>query len=576
METAVYLDLIALIPPAVGLSLLFRRRAALHEVKTSTVAAASLYFMSAVTFDLLANLGIGTATIGIWPSLFLLFSTVGFLAASLCYCPESHSVKESVSKTIRTFSFPAYEAALAASLATTALFQGLYLPVSLSLWAVTTWYPTALFLIARRRARTTSVKDMLTILSTTWLGLGLVTLPMTLLATSPVVSGLSLSRGWQVNFVAGSLFYYFTALAVTDPTGLTRLWMNRLVPHTIIELGRRYLIVHDTGNRTCSFLSNTTRSMIESGSKVVVRLTNHPGDSWLFETLTRSDPRFSEWVRNGRLVRLAEGDTSNTAIRVSPGASSTVFIKNLESDDLLNGEPSVEDSTRTKGQMSSEILLLESSKAPRAQLNEFLKRNHDIQVVDLSEPKDYFSAMVNIKHDLLHGAKVLLEYDSTSDLGVVEKFFMEGIAYGEKCVLFTSKSSSLYRAIKGKELVKIVAASSIVSVPEELPDGEVQIPDRELGLVTSIASGLLEDSNSTAVRFVFDSVTELIRGDRWEQLYSGVKQLFELLSLPQATAIFLANKDTLDPKLIGALRAVFSVQMKLDGMGLQIMKLSSA
>jgi len=150
---------------------------------------------------------------------------------------------------------------------------------------------------------------------------------------------------------------------------------------------------------------------------------------------------------------------------------------------------------------------------------------------------------------------------------------MEGIGYAEKCVLFTSKSSKLYRAIKGKELVKIVAASSLVSAPDELPDGEVQIPDRELGLVTSIASDLLENNRTSTLRFVFDSIEELIRGDRWEQQYSGVKQLVELLNVPHATALFLINNGTAEPKFLSSLKGIFPVQMRLDSTGLQVKKL---
>lgn len=579
METAIYLNLIALIPPLVGLALLFRRRAGFLEVKTATVAHANSYFIAAVSFDILTNLGFAWATVGTLFSLFLLFSAVGFLAANLCFCPGSRSMRESLSKILRSISFLLYELAILGWLAVTLYLQSPNLSTNIILWGVTTIYPTILFLQAKKRANAAHVRDMLTILSTTWFGLGLIILPTILLGTGTLLPGMSLPFSLPLTFLAGSLFYYFMARAVTDPTGLSRLWMSRLVPQTIIELGRSYLILHDTGSRTLTFLSNTFRNMIESGSKVIVRA---PRRSWLLETLTRTDPKFGEWMKDGRLVSIAENETPNTPImqaiseRVSLGTTSTIFVRSLEPRDLLAARPSSEEIPKEKSQMTSELLLLESSKTPRPQLNEFLKRNDDIHVLDLSEPKEYFSALVNLQHARLHGSKILLEYDSSSDLGIVEKFFMEGIAYAEKCVLFTSKSSNLYRAIKGKELIKTVAASSLVSVPDELLDGEVQIPDRELGLVTSIASDLLENNKTTAVRFVFDSITELIRGDHWEQLYSGVKQLVELLSVQHATAIFLVNRDTFDPKFLGALRAIFSVQMKQDSVGLQITKLSSS
>jgi len=143
------------------------------------------------------------------------------------------------------------------------------------------------------------------------------------------------------------------------------------------------------------------------------------------------------------------------------------------------------------------------------------------------------------------------------------------------CALFTSKSSKLYRALKGKRMVRIVAASSLVSTPDESPDGEIQIPDKELGLVTSLVTDFFENNMSVALSFVFDSITELIRGERWEQVYSGIKQLIELLSPSTVTAIFLVNTETTEPRFLGALRGLFSVQMRLDdrqGQALRVKK----
>ena len=121
-------------------------------------------------------------------------------------------------------------------------------------------------------------------------------------------------------------------------------------------------------------------------------------------------------------------------------------------------------------------------------------------------------------------------------------------------------------------MIKIIAASSLVSAPDELPDGEMQIPDKELGLVASIVSDFIDNSKDSGASFVFDSITELIRGERWEQVYSGIKQLIELLSVPTATTLFLANESTMEPRFLGALRGAFAMQMKLDGAGLKATK----
>ena len=569
-ELAVYLDLVALIPPIAGLLQLARRKVSLQELKARTVAAISLYFIATIIFDVLRHQGFTWAEIAIPITLWLVFSSIGFLAANLCYCPETRTRREALSKILRIPSFHAYGVTVLAWLAVTLYFRSPNLYANILLWTSATLYPSLLFRAAKKRAQSNHVRDMLKILLVAWLGVSAVSLPALLLGPdSPL--GFTLPYNYQVLFITGSLYSYFMSLAVADPSGISRLWMPRLVPQTLIEFGKRYLVIHDAGNRTQSFLANTFRGIIESGGKVVVRA---PQQSWLLDSLKQDNPKFTDWMKTGRLVSVAgtEKPAQTRSEKAGPGITSTLFVRDLESGDLLDkdsgGEP-----VKEKDRATSELLLIQSTKAPRPQLNEFLKRNGDVKVVDLSEPKDYFSSRLNLRHNQLQGSSILLEYDSSSDLGVVEKFFQEGISYAEKCVLFTSKSSNLYRAFKGRELVKVVATSSLASRPEELPDGEVQIPDKELGLVTSIVNELLENHQTTAVRIVFDSIGELIRAQHWEQLYSGVKQLVELLTVPQATSIILVYTDTSEPHFLGALRALFSVQMKLDRVGLQVRKI---
>src|SRR5207247_5212129 len=106
--------------------------------------------------------------------------------------------------------------------------------------------------------------------------------------------------------------------------------------------------------------------------------------------------------------------------------------------------------------------------------------------------------MVELDHQKRRGSIVLLEYDTNSDYkGIVNKFLAEGISNAERCALFTTKSSKLYRAIKGKRMIKIIAASSLISVPDELPDGEMQIPDKELGLVAAVLSDFIDNSKNS-------------------------------------------------------------------------------
>src|SRR5947208_13749005 len=102
----------------------------------------------------------------------------------------------------------------------------------------------------------------------------------------------------------------------------------------------------------------------------------------------------------------------------------------------------------------------------------------------------------------------------------------------------------------------------------------MQLLDKERGLVAAVLSDCLDNSKNFGDSFVFDSITELIRGERWEQVYSAIKQLIDLLTVPNATALFLANINTMEPRFVGALRGLFAVQIRMDNYGLRAIKAS--
>jgi hypothetical protein len=372
---------------------------------------------------------------------------------------------------------------------------------------------------------------------------------------------------YEMGLIISSALYCLLAISIRTLPGTTKFLKSSLFPQSFIKIGRRYLVLHDTGVRAIAFLSSALRSTIESGAKVVIQ---SPA-TWLVEGLPRNDSRFNQWEENGKFVKSSLDLDNNgsgkegLSDRFGLTQTATVVVKELERQDLQRSLGSITNGSKTSKEPEAEVLLLESSKAPRPQVAEFLHKNEDIELVNLSEASDPFSALVNLSHQEIEGSKILLEYSSNGNFeDLVNKFFDEGIANAEMCALFTSKSSKLYRALKGKRMVRVVAASSLVSVPDELPDGEIQIPDKELGLVTSLVTDFFENNRSVALSFVFDSITELIRGERWEQVYGGIKQLIELLSPSTVTSIFLVNTETTEARFLGALRGLFSVQMRLD------------
>ncbi len=565
-----YLDLVAMVAPALSLGLLILA-ADIGRILTQSILA---------TYVMLVGF-------------FLVAMNFGHAAAVVQFCPEARTWGESMRIIFkRTMLFPLFLLILGAWLAVTLAFE----PVTSSLTSYgneayvlpsfPTWYiaftaiiaipivlyPSLLLLSSMSRAQPSYTRNSLLLMLSSWLCFPTVGLVIFFLL-SPTIP-----FSYELGLIISSSLYCLLAISLRTLPGTTRFLKGSLFPQSLIKFGKRYLVLHDTGTRSISFLSSAFRSTIEAGARVVLK---SPA-TWLVEGLSHNDSRFREWTENGKFVTSSAGPddkksgSEGLSDKFGLSQTATVFVRELERQDLQGLMGSIAKESKPN-EPEAEMFLLESSQAPRPQVADFLQRNRDLELVNLSEASDPFSALVNLNHQKMEGSKILLEYSSNANFeDLVSKFFDEGIANAEMCALFTSKSSKLYRALKGKRMVRVVAASSLVSVPDELPGGEIQIPDKELGLVTSLVTEFYENNKSVALSLVFDSISELIRGERWEQVYSGIKQLIELLSPSTITAIFLVNTETTEPRFLGALRGMFSVQMKLGEVGSQALRVAKA
>jgi len=592
MSTPLYLDLVAMVAPALSLWLLIRQKPSFVGIARRNLIRLNIYFFLILAADIgriIAQSSIATYVMLV--GFFLVAMNFGHAAAVVQFCPEARTWGESMKIILkRTMLFPLFLLILGIWLAVTLTFEPVtssltmygneayvlpafptwYIALTVAVAAPVILYPSLLLLSSLRRAQTSYTRNSLLLMLSSWLCFPTVGLVVFFLL-SPMIP-----FSYELGLILSSALYCLLAISIRTLPGTTRFLKTSLFPQSLIKFGKRYLVLHDTSMRSISFLSSAFRSTIEAGAKVVLKSSA----AWLVEGLSRNDSRFKEWTENGKFVTSsARSDDKRfgkegLSDKFGLSQTATVFVKELERQDLQGSMVSI--ARDSKNEPEAEVLLLESSQAPRPQVADFLQKNGDVELVNLSEASDPFSTLVNLDHPRIEGSKILLEYSSNSNFeDLVKKFFDEGIANAEMCTLFTSKSSKLYRALKGKRMVRIVAASSLVSAPDETPDGEIQIPDKELGLVTSLVTDLFENNKSVALSFVFDSITELIRGERWEQVYSGIKQLIELLSPSTVTAIFLVNKETTEERFLGALRGLFSVQMRLDdteGQALRVVK----
>ena len=498
-----------------------------------------------------------------------MFNEILALALNVSFSPENQSFSVLLRIALRRVEFYTYHAVILAWVTASIFFPSYYFSLTLGLIAILIFHPTRLFRLARRRASAPRTKDTLTVLQFSWISFVMVAFLFLAFGAGPPTFGISMPFAWEIAFLSTSTMFFLMSNAVTNPSRLTRIWAS-FVPGTVVKLGQRYLILHDAGERARSLLSASLSALIEAGVRVVV---TDPVHSSLINSALSMDNRFERWETEGRLVKIEAVSKKSSLKEKESGfphlrTVGTVYVVEVL-DGKLDKVTSILEHAK-KLPNTTGLYLVDKGKVVRRELTQLLQSSKDVRLLDLSTLKAPFSAALNVSHSKLQGKTILLEYASGSNHDEsVERFLAEGVSHGELCAVFTSKSTRLYRSIKENKKVKIVGVSSLAFEHIELPDGEIQIPDEDLGIVTSILSDLIETAEGTPACFVLDNLTELVGGNGWELVFSGIKQIVELVSLPNVTTIVLANRDILEHDLLAALPSIFQIHLRLDNTGLR-------
>src|SRR5438309_9487764 len=200
--------------------------------------------------------------------------------------------------------------------------------------------------------------------------------------------------------ITGSVLFFLMSLTRLYPLGFGGLSSGQLVPGTIVKAGHRYLILHDSGKRAISFLSSTLGGLIDSGARVIISASSN---GWLVGNLSEHESHFSEWKQNGRVI-VSEGwighniPREGLTDRLSFGPTSTVFVNELTQENLEGIVSPPDGRPGGTSQELAKLFLLETSKAPRPQLNEFLRRNTGILLPNLADPSYPFVSSIHLNH----------------------------------------------------------------------------------------------------------------------------------------------------------------------------------
>src|SRR5213594_1951891 len=414
MSTPVYLDLVAMVAPALSLWLLFRQKPSFVGIARENLIWLNIYFFLILAADIDRILTQNVlATYAMLVGFFLVAVNFGHAAAVVQFCPEARTWGESVRIILkRTMLFPLFLLILGTWLAVTIVFDPVtssltsygneayvlptfpawYTALTVAVAVPIVLYPSLMLLSSLRRAQTSYTRNSLLLMLSSWLCFPTVGLVVFFLL-SPMIP-----FSYELGLIISSTLYCLLAISIRSLPGTTRFLKSSLFPQSLIKFGKRYLVLHDSGTRTVSFLSSAFRSTIEAGAKVVLK---SPA-TWLVEGLSRNDSRFKEWTENGKFVTSsARSDDKRSgkeglSDKFGLSQTATVFVKELERQDLQGSMVSI--ARVSKNEPEAEVLLLESIQAPRPQVADFLQKNGDVELVNLSEASDPFSTLVNLDH----------------------------------------------------------------------------------------------------------------------------------------------------------------------------------
>src|SRR5690348_4693620 len=379
MFTPVYLDLTAMAAPALSLWLLIRQKRSFVRLARHNLARLNVYFFMILAADIVRITTQSTiATYVILVGFFLISMNFGHAAAVVQFCPDARTWGESMKIIFkRTVLFPLFLLALGAWLAATLTFE----PVTSSLTyygseayvlpAFPAWYigltavlavpivlyPSLLLLSSLRRAQTSYARNSLVLMISCWLCFPTVGLTIFFLL-SP-----NIPFSYELGLIISSALYCLLAISTRTLPETTKFLKSSLFPQSLIKLGKRYLVLHDTGTRTIAFLTSAFRSTIEAGAKVVLKSPSN----WLMDGLSRNESRFNDWTEKGKLVTASSGASNESpekeglSDRLGLSQTATVFVKELVQQDLQRTMGSLAEKSKTR-EPEAEVFLLESSK----------------------------------------------------------------------------------------------------------------------------------------------------------------------------------------------------------------------
>lgn len=162
-----------------------------------------------------------------------------------------------------------------------------------------------------------------------------------------------------------------------------------------------------------------------------------------------------------------------------------------------------------------------------------------------------FPEVIGLDHKELHDRKILFEFDpSTLYEEIIVNFVKKSKTDKEKIIIFSPKSSTLYKKLKNMKDIEFVQLSEMILSP------------------------IFDAHSEKHLTIIYDNLSELIISIGFDSSYRFIRKTLELLAEYDSTALFLFNPNAHASNETNSIRNLFSDRIESEKKGLRIIKLT--
>ncbi len=378
----------------------------------------------------------------------------------------------------------------------------------------------------------------------------------------------------SVGTIADSLLFIVVAFALREPTILSRIIAaGELGQHTVNELlGPDTIVLYNVDSDRKKMVEAFVKQRLTFGQDAVCFV----GKAEL--------PFYTAIIREvgPRSIRGA-GQVSIQPIDASIGTNPTIppGFSRVRSELIDFGELDIGQCSKLLGTIGdldalpgpgrmSRVWALNIESAHPSLLNMIREMSPNARTVDLAGHQDSFAGLLGLKHEAVLGARILVEYDPSSNYEeTVQMFAREFQANVEPVAIFTSLGSPVHRQLQKLRDVRLFTFSTKTSTPTRLSDREVLLPERDSSLMLDAVDKLLQTNHGRRIGLVFDVFTDLIVFQGFEKAYGALSSIVEMTESQVATTLVLVNSEALDERVLNGVRGLFRSQLKYGKDGIE-------